>query len=694
MGSVPEGLPPDRLVVCASKVTTAPRHAKQPSAFPRHWRRCSSRRSRTLRATSRTRRPTRSTRGSRSLDNVTCWSEPARCRSSFTSSCSACTHARTKRSRWRTVCCSTWRTRWAWPTPTSSPSAWTSAIRWRGFRQGPIHFAYAGWAFVDISPDSTPSPDSEFYALYDHPYSFESDSWLAAGKSSEHPVCVMNSGYSSGWCEHAFGLPLVSAEILCRAKGDDTCRFIMAPPDRIEQRIKSYIESHPEHASRVIGYKVESFLSKRTDAQLLRSNLDLERRELLSRELNARLIESAAGRRGRGRARDGSHFERQRRGPAHPRLELRRADQARGGRFRERNHLRRRLASLGRRVPGHQGARHRASAQPAVTLGVKRRDGEVSWAVYRAVATRDPATQAVTGAVVTLLDITERKRFEDKLRQTQKLESLGVLAGGIAHDFNNLLVTILGNASFAKSIAGSDPRLSPLLEQIELGAQRAAELTRQMLDYSGEGKLKTERLDLGAAVREMAKLLSALIPKQVELHYQFQAGLPAVEVDATQIRQVLMNLITNAAESMGEHSGRVVIGLEHRFFTEGELDAYEHHYAQTPAHFVVLSVKDSGAVACPKRRAAKSSIRSSRPSFKGEGWAWRRSWVSCAGTTARFASTAMRALARRYSYCCQRVNRLRSRLSRANAARCWSSTMTSACWRSRGACCLHAATAS
>jgi PAS domain S-box-containing protein len=456
---------------------------------------------------------------------------------------------------------------------------------------GPIHFAYAGWAFVDISPESAPSPDSDYYLLYDHPYSFESDSWLAAGKTAEHPVCVMNAGYSSGWCEHAFGLPLVAAEIMCRAKGDETCRFIMAPPERIEQRIRSYVEQHPELASRVVGYKIESFLSRRTDAQLLRSNLDLERRELLSRELNARLIEVLPG----GVVEvgpDGSILNAN-------------AEAMRilGLSF---DALTRRVVKDfesetvfedGSPAPASEypvvKALTTGQPQAAVTLGVRRLDGEVSWAVYRAVATRDPATQAVTGAVVTLLDITERKRVEDKLRQTQKLESLGVLAGGIAHDFNNLLVTILGNASFAKSIAGGDPRLVPLLDQIELGARRAAELTRQMLDYSGEGKLKVERLDLADAVRETAKLLSALIPKQVELHYQFQEGLRPVEVDATQIRQVLMNLITNAAESLGERVGRVMIALEQRFFSEAELEAYEHHQLKA-GNFVVLSVKDTG----------------------------------------------------------------------------------------------------
>jgi len=457
---------------------------------------------------------------------------------------------------------------------------------------GPIHFAYAGWAFVDILPESAPSPDADFYLLYDHPYSFESDSWLAAGKSSEHPVCVMNAGYSSGWCEQAFGLPLVAAEILCRAKGDEVCRFVMAPPERIEQRIRSYIDQHPEQAARVVGYKVESFLSRRTDAQLLRSNLALERREQLSRELNARLIEVLPG------------------GVV---------EVSRDGAIVNANAEAMRILGLGfdaltRRVVRdfesetlfEDGTPAPASEYPvvkalttgqpqaAVTLGVRRRDGETSWAVYRAVATRDPATQEVTGALVTLLDITERKRFEDKLRQTQKLESLGVLAGGIAHDFNNLLVTILGNASFAKSIAGGDPQLGPLLDQIELGARRAAELTRQMLDYSGEGKLKVERLDLADAVREMARLLSAMIPKQVELHYKFQEGLHPVEVDATQIRQVLMNLITNAAESLGEHAGRVTIALEQRFLPDSELEGYEHHQLKA-GNYVVLSVKDTGS---------------------------------------------------------------------------------------------------
>ncbi|MBN2621495.1 PAS domain S-box protein [candidate division WOR-3 bacterium] len=105
---------------------------------------------------------------------------------------------------------------------------------------GPVHFAYTGWAFVNIHPDSNPVPNNDFVITYDHPYSFEAHSWLAAGRRSKHPVCIMNAGYSSGWCEESFGIPLTSVEITCRAKGDDTCTFIMAPPHRIVERIQEF----------------------------------------------------------------------------------------------------------------------------------------------------------------------------------------------------------------------------------------------------------------------------------------------------------------------------------------------------------------------------------------------------------------------------------------------------------------------
>jgi len=111
---------------------------------------------------------------------------------------------------------------------------------------GPVHFAHTGWAFVDISKESKPSPDENYYLLYDHPQSFEADSWIMKKRITDFPVCSMNAGYSSGWCQTSFGVELTAREILCRAKGDKYCRFIMGHPGRIDGYVKEYKDKNPE----------------------------------------------------------------------------------------------------------------------------------------------------------------------------------------------------------------------------------------------------------------------------------------------------------------------------------------------------------------------------------------------------------------------------------------------------------------
>jgi predicted hydrocarbon binding protein len=125
---------------------------------------------------------------------------------------------------------------------------------------GPIHFAYTGWAFVDISPESKPSADENYYLVYDHPFSFEADSWKKSGKKSSSCVCTMNAGYSSGWCEESFGVPLVASEIICKARGDNACRFIMAHPSKIKQYIRDYLRDHPEVPDSPALYKIGGFV--------------------------------------------------------------------------------------------------------------------------------------------------------------------------------------------------------------------------------------------------------------------------------------------------------------------------------------------------------------------------------------------------------------------------------------------------
>lgn len=100
---------------------------------------------------------------------------------------------------------------------------------------GPIHFAFVGWAYVDIFPESKPTPDENYYLIYDHPYSFEAYSYINAGIKVDRPVCLMNAGYSSGWCQVSFGVELEAKEISCRAKGDSKCIFVMAHPSKINE---------------------------------------------------------------------------------------------------------------------------------------------------------------------------------------------------------------------------------------------------------------------------------------------------------------------------------------------------------------------------------------------------------------------------------------------------------------------------
>jgi diguanylate cyclase (GGDEF)-like protein/PAS domain S-box-containing protein len=155
---------------------------------------------------------------------------------------------------------------------------------------GPIHFAFSGWAFVDISPDSRPSPDENYFLLYDHPFSFESHSWLAKGRKSDVPVCIMNAGYSSGWCEESFGLPLVAAEVECLAAGGEHCRFIMAPPSRIEAHLAEHASNNGVAATSAKGGRAgivpEFFQRKRLEEELRQANEQLEERvRLRTREL-------------------------------------------------------------------------------------------------------------------------------------------------------------------------------------------------------------------------------------------------------------------------------------------------------------------------------------------------------------------------------------------------------------------------
>lgn len=198
------------------------------------------------------------------------------------------------------------------------------------------------------------------------------------------------------------------------------------------------------------------------------------------------------------------------------------------------------------------------------------------------------------------VDLSEREQMEEERRkqaqllQTQKLESLGMLAGGIAHDFNNLLTAMLGYASLARMQFGENATLDSHLSHIEKAAERAAELCQQMLAYAGRGQVAARPADLNKLVAEMGQLLSTAISKKVVLRYQLAEKLPTVLCDPTQIRQVVMNLITNASDAIGDQSGLITL-------TTGLIDADRKYLDELNATglpegwFVYLEVSDTGA---------------------------------------------------------------------------------------------------
>ncbi len=172
----------------------------------------------------------------------------------------------------------------------------------------------------------------------------------------------------------------------------------------------------------------------------------------------------------------------------------------------------------------------------------------------------------IVAAMIIATDVTDRKaaeeektRLEAQVQHAQKLESLGILTGGIAHDFNNLLMGILGNVDLALMKIADDSSARHYVKQIETTAKRAAELTNQMLAYSGKGTFVLTVVNLNKLVEEMTHLLEVSILKKVRLIYNFASDLPPIRADVTQIRQVVMNLITNASESIGDASGVITL---------------------------------------------------------------------------------------------------------------------------------------
>jgi two-component system cell cycle sensor histidine kinase/response regulator CckA len=189
----------------------------------------------------------------------------------------------------------------------------------------------------------------------------------------------------------------------------------------------------------------------------------------------------------------------------------------------------------------------------------------------------------------------ERRKIERKMLDAQKLESLGVLAGGIAHDFNNLLTGIMGNIGLASLHLEPGSEIKPYLSNIEKTSMQAAELCQQMLAYSGKGRLDVRIHDINTLVKEMTHLLQISVHKKVVLTFDQTPDLPPVEADASQIRQVLLNLVINASEAIADRSGTIRVHTGVMRADQAYLKTVHAGADMQEGYYSCLEVSDTGS---------------------------------------------------------------------------------------------------
>jgi len=228
------------------------------------------------------------------------------------------------------------------------------------------------------------------------------------------------------------------------------------------------------------------------------------------------------------------------------------------------------------------------------------KDGSIKFVRERCETERDEKGEALK-SIGTVQDITElvlaeqkKLQQQEKMEHVQRLESLGVLAGGIAHDFNNILTAVMGNAALAGRNMDLTSPAREFLSRIETSTQRASDLCKQMLAYSGKGKFVVQAVNLSHLVEEMTRLMEVSIEKNVVIKYHMAENLPPVEADAAQLQQVILNLITNANEAIGSKSGVIS-------FATGVMHADRNYLSQTitdmelpEGRYAFIEVSDTG----------------------------------------------------------------------------------------------------
>ena len=456
---------------------------------------------------------------------------------------------------------------------------------------GPIHFSHSGWAFVDIFPESTPSPDKNYCLVYDHPFSFESDAWIRAGRTTDFPVCVMNAGYSSGWCEESFGVSLVASEIMCKAKGNEACRFVMAHPSRIEQYIQDYLRKAPEIATKVTSYEIPGLFERKWMEEKLRET-EANYQTIFNEANDAIFVHDLDT----GRILDVNE----------------RIWEMYG--YTSKEALTLDVGAISSCEPPYtqQDALEwvrKASAQgPQVfEWRAKHKSGRTFWVEVNLKRAKIMGADRVLAVV---RDITERKQAEKELEKlNNNLESanrelmranreLQEFAYITAHD---LKTPLRGIGTLAEWISTDyvDKFDETGKEQVNLLVTRAKQMSAlidDILQYStlGRGNAEKQRVDLNTVISEII----AEIDPPSHIQITLQDKLPTLSCRKTHIVQAFQNLLSNAVKYLDKAKGQITISCveEDNFWKFSVADngpgIHEKYFNKIFQMFQMLSPRD------------------------------------------------------------------------------------------------------
>jgi two-component system, cell cycle sensor histidine kinase and response regulator CckA len=223
----------------------------------------------------------------------------------------------------------------------------------------------------------------------------------------------------------------------------------------------------------------------------------------------------------------------------------------------------------------------------------RRKDGSKFWASGLLVSLREDGR--LRGYVKVVRDLTQRRRLDEAVREAQKLESLGVLAAGIAHDFNNVLTAIIGNLSLARSAPPSSSirDVDRLLAEAERASRRAGDLVKQLLNYAGKGRREVQPVDIARVVADAVSIVRASVSPKIRIEFDVPSSV-WIQADTGQVQQLILNLVLNAAEAIGDRSGMVEIRVRVREIAEAELRSRYLGFPLPPRPYTEIVVRDDG----------------------------------------------------------------------------------------------------